>query len=312
MTGHFAIAKPVEFVDVHVDRDNKLYVDPSAIRFWANNGDFWAQGAYSTISGFFDEFLRRLWSGSAPDEKKARDMLLRFREPRETRLGMSAFGFNGSGTSEKIGHAIWISLKENPLCTLNISILKKLEDIPLFVDEIANDRVSDLTTRLIFRELASFTKKQMAEHPTLKAAAEEGEFQVWDSNSGEWVKEVITLPFVKEGTDKGKALLLVPKRAVHRNLRMSHGKYWQGEVLGSVQDDLTTYGANGKPIKPAKKDLGKREEYRKKRPLNISRTHQIWIRDNFDLLETYRQRVDDAYVPLSDEEIEKRLGPSAD
>ncbi|MFJ5641311.1 hypothetical protein [Streptomyces sp. NPDC093223] len=308
MTGHFAITTPIEFLDVHVDRDNKLYVDPSAIRFWANKGDAWARGAYSAISEFFDEFLRRLQSGSSSEEKRAREMLLQFHEPHETRLGMSASGFYGSGASKEIGDAIWLALKENPLCAVDVSILKRLEDIPLFVDEIADDRVSDLTTRLIFRELAAFTKAQMEKHPALKEAAREAEFQVWDPGSGKWTKESISLPHVKEGEDvKGKALLLVPKKAVHRNLRMGPAKYWGVEILGSIQDDLTTYGSNGRPIAPTKQELGKRGEYKHQRPLNISRTHQVWIRDNYNLLESYRQRVDDTYEPLPDEEIDQRL-----
>ncbi|MFB6822201.1 hypothetical protein ACFCXA_11495 [Streptomyces virginiae] len=307
ITGHFSLTTPVEFVDVHVDRDNKLYVDPSAIRFWAKSGDQWSQEAYSSISGFFDEFLRRLWSTSSADNRNAREMLWEFHEPRETRLGMSAVGFDGSGASEKIGDAIWQSLRENPLCTLAVPILKRLEDIPLFVEDVANDRVSDLTTRLIFHNLAKFTNGQMENHPALRNASRESEYQVWNAEEGAWVKEAISLPHVtQEGEGEGRPLLLVPKIAVHRNLRMSHGKYWGGEILGSIQDDLTTY-SNGKPIAPAKKDLGKREEYKQKRPLNIRRTHEIWIRDNLNLLEAYRERTDSSFVPLSDEEINERL-----
>ncbi|MET9495744.1 hypothetical protein [Streptomyces sp. NPDC006552] len=307
MTGHFSIAAPVDFVDVHVDRDNRLYVDPSAIRFWAKNRDAWASEAYASICEFFDRFLERMLSSSTAQNQSAREMLWQFHEPRETRLGMSAEGFDGSGAGEEIGDAIWTSLKDNPLCTLRVPILKRLEDIPLFVPEIANDRVSDLTTRLIFRDLAKFTNDQMEKHPSLKASAGEAEFQVWEATSGSWGKEEITLPHVKiPGDEKRRPLLLVPKIAVHRNLRMSHGKYWEGEILGSIQDDLTAY-INGKPVAPTKKDLKRRDAYRHKRPLNVERTHEIWTRDNFNLLEAYRERVDSTYEPLSDDEIEERL-----
>jgi hypothetical protein len=307
VTEHFSIAAPVEFVDVHVDRDNRLYVDPSAIRFWAKSGDAWAIGAYASICEFFDKFLERMLSSSATQNQRAREMLWQFHEPRETRLGMSAEGFNGSGASEELGYAIWASLKDNPLCTLRVPILKRLEDIPLFVPGIANDRVSDLTTRLIFRDLAKFTNRQMEKHPSLEASKEEAEFQVWEATSDSWSKEGIALPHVRtSGDEKGRPLLLVPKIAVHRNLRMSHGKYWEGEILGSIQDDLTAY-INGKPVAPTKKDLKRRDDYRHKRPLNVERTHEIWKRDNFNLLEAYRERVDSTYEPLSDDEIEERL-----
>ncbi|MFE3387000.1 hypothetical protein [Streptomyces anulatus] len=308
MTEHFSISTPVEFVDVHIDRDNRLYVDPSAIRFWARSGDAWASDAYSSICEFFDKFLERMLSSSEKQNRSAREMLWQFHEPRETRLGMSAEGFDGSGASEEIGDAIWASLKDNPLCTLRVPILKRLEDIPLFVPGIANDRVSDLTTRLIFRDLERFTSRQMKIHPSLKASAAEADFQVWEKHSGSWTREKLSLPHAMlEGDAKPRPLLLVPKIAVHRNLRMSHGKYWEGEILGSIQDDLTAYIA-GKPVAPTKKDLKGRDEYRHKRPLNIKRTREVWDRDNLNLLEAYRERVDSKYEPLSENEIEERLG----
>ncbi|MEU9251007.1 hypothetical protein AB0D66_04065 [Streptomyces sp. NPDC048270] len=308
VTDHYNLNDSVEFVDVHVDRDNRLYVDPSSIRFWAKSGDKWALEAYGSIDAFFSEFLRRLWSTSSSENQSAREMLWQFHEPRETRLGMSAVGFDGSGASKEIGDAIWHSLSENPLCTLSVPILKRLEDIPLFVPDIADDRVSDLTTRLIFGDLARFTARQMEKHPELQRGAREGDYQVWDRDSKAWGKAPMPLPHVEQaGGGKAKPLLLVPKTATHRNLRMSHGKYWQGEILGSIQDDLTTF-INGKPVAPRKEDLKKRDEYQARRLLNTKRTEEIWNRDNVNLLEAYRERVDEAYQPLSDEEINRRLG----
>ncbi|MFJ1744015.1 hypothetical protein ACIOG4_35735 [Streptomyces microflavus] len=308
MAEHFSIGAPVDFVDVHVDRDNRLYVDPSAIRFWAKNGNAWAGEAYASICEFFDKFLERILSSSASENRSAREMLWQFHEPWETRLGMSAVGFSGSGASEELGDAIWDSLQSNPLCTLRVPILKRLEDIPLFVPKIADDRVSDLTTRLIFRDLAKFTRAQMELHPSLNSLASDSEFQVWDAGSGSWSKETINLPHVKiDGDSERRPLLLVPKIAVHRNLRMGPSKYWEVEILGSIQGDLTAY-IGGKAVAPSKKDLKGRDEYRHKRSLNVKRTHEIWTRDNFNLLEAYRERVDSKYEPLSDDEIEQKLG----
>ncbi|MER6436177.1 hypothetical protein ABT275_07475 [Streptomyces sp. NPDC001185] len=306
MTDHYRLTAPVEFVDVHVDRDNRLYVDPSAIRFWARSGDSWAQGAYESITVFFDEFLRRLWSSSSSDNQSSREMLWQFREPKETRLGMSALGFDGSGTAKEMGDAIWKSLSENPLCTLRVPILKRLEDIQLFVPGIANDRVSDLTTRLIFSDLAKFTATQMEKHEELQFGAREDAYQIWDRDAAKWGKEAMSLPCIQQGSAEGKPLLLVPKMAVHRNLRMSHGKYWEGEILGSIQDDLTAI-INGKPVAPTKKDLKKRDEFQARRRLNTRRTEEVWHRDSFNLLEAFRDRIDRSYEPLSDADIDERL-----
>ncbi|MFE7407163.1 hypothetical protein [Isoptericola sp. NPDC057559] len=294
----------MDFLDVHVDKDNRLYVDPSAIRYAAKAGEPWATSAYRALTDFFDEILRRLKNASR--HRDGESMLTEFHEPRETRLGMSKFGYDGSGASREIGERIWAAIKDNPLCLIEVPILKRVEHLPMFVDDLSNDRVSDLTSRIIFDKLVAFTLDQATKHPSI-TLGEPMEFQVWDTAAGVWSTKTYALP--DAGTAKQEPLLLVPKHVVFHSLRMSNRGYWSVPVLGAVQDSQTTIGGNGKPIAPSKESLKDRDDLKDNiRETNQQWTEREWIQRRTNLLERYEEFVDGKFTPLDDDEILNRLG----
>jgi len=119
VTDHFSLgvrSADVPFVDVNVLRDNRLFVDPSAVRVAARLGYRWGVRADKSLSAFFDEILDCL---SDPKKyKQGEDSLAEFHEPSETRLGMSARGYRGSGASRELGARIWRELRTNPVCSI--------------------------------------------------------------------------------------------------------------------------------------------------------------------------------------------------
>lgn len=299
----FGITGPVEFVDVHVEKDNRLYVDPSAIRNGAKAGDPWSRGAYATLVGFFDALLGHIRTPATHGAGRA--MLTEFHEPKETRLGMSASGFDGSGAARELGERIWEAIVTNPLCLLQVPILRRVEHLPLFVDGINNDRVSDLTSRIIFANLVDFTRDQMRKHPQI-APGPPREYQVWDSMTNTWSTAVFSLP--DAGTAKVQPLLLVPKRAVYYGLRMNPTGYWNVPVLGAVQASEAVRRRDGRVDKPTKKRLKERETLEDIRPTNQRWTEREWELNHEDLLQRYEEYIDQGFDPLDDDEIARRLG----
>jgi hypothetical protein len=307
VTDHYKLgttSADVPFVDVNVLRDTRLFVDPSAIRVESQNGYTWAERADKSIKVFFDQVL--LCLGDRALHEQGMNSLAEFHEPRETRLGMSATGFDGRGASREIGERIWNSLLTNPLCAKNVALLKRLEDIALFVDDISSDRVSDLTTRIIIEDLIAFTQIQMGLHRGLSADTISTSIQTWDVSTNTWIAKSFTLPRVLIPGRPDTALILVPKRLVHIGLRMYAGGFWSIEAIGAVQDDEAVVLENGRTIKSNKDELKKRPELRKVRPTNISQTERIWLRDERSLIESYRTHVDGSFEPVSDEQIEKK------
>ena len=84
----------LDFVDVSLNTDNRLFVDPFAL---SQKADRWSQGAHRTIVSFFQSIIDSIRGG---DENRAKELLGRLREPNETRLGYSRRRVQGAGIGE--------------------------------------------------------------------------------------------------------------------------------------------------------------------------------------------------------------------
>jgi hypothetical protein len=302
-------SKDVSFVNVNVFEDNRVFIDPSVIRIEAKNGDKWATLADNELIRFFNFILACLHDPKKHDDGKS--ALMEFHEPPETRLGMSAKGFHGSGAGPEIGEAIWDSLLSNPLCTVRVALLKRIEDIALFVGNVANDRISDLTSRIIIEVLIEYTHDQMKKHPKLGIQTTNHPIQVWDSKNHAWDTSTYNLPTVKKTGEPDSPLILVPKRLVHIGLRMTPEGFWSHGPITAVQEDETRTvrlpDGKLKDIKPDKKDLKARPELEHIRPTNIEQTLRIWERDNRDLIEGYRRYIDGTYEEITQAQLDSKI-----
>jgi hypothetical protein len=73
----------LDFVDIALQRDNRLFLDPFAI---SQKLDRWSQSAASTIRIFFQQVVDDI---RANRHEHAHQLLMHLREPNETRLGFS-------------------------------------------------------------------------------------------------------------------------------------------------------------------------------------------------------------------------------
>ncbi|UQB13325.1 hypothetical protein [Clavibacter nebraskensis] len=234
ITADFGISAPVSFVDVHVERDNLLFIDPSAIRAAESAGSRYGRQASAELITFFDFILAKLRSPHAADHAVGEESLQHFHEIGNTRLGMSAAGTDGHGAAEKLGTVIWAELFSNPLCQQAVAVLKFVEDIPVFVDDIDKDITSDITARIVFDTLANFTQDMMRAHPELEAKRPVAKLRTdrWDTSRAAWVSTEVDLPEAD-----GKPLLLVPKDFVNFKIEMSFGQYLQVPLLSEIQSE---------------------------------------------------------------------------
>lgn len=84
----------LEFVDVDIQDDVPLFIDPGAIRLLPTT---MAQECASLIQNFFQRVLDAMQQG---DHQKANELLATLNELNETRLGYSAAGAKGHGMGE--------------------------------------------------------------------------------------------------------------------------------------------------------------------------------------------------------------------
>ncbi len=88
---------------------------------------------------------------------------------------------------------------------VDVSILTQIEDIPLFVEDVAADITSDLTTRIILKPLADFTAQMVARYPQFRTAGHGVKTvsrRTWDPQTKNWTHVDLDLPIVLRSTTR--------------------------------------------------------------------------------------------------------------
>jgi hypothetical protein len=272
---YFKIDKPqsqLDFVDIPLDTDIRLYVDPYAL--YISPVD-WLRVAGNLVASYFDLLLKALKKG---DEQKAMMMLSHLHEPNETRLGQSTGKPQGRGWGEKQARQLYDSLARSK--AIRSGLLQDIGDLELFLPRIAEDKISDLTINVIRSELVAYTQEQCDLHGVETEEVPANVF--WNPDDQRWEAHYAHLPVYG-----GEGLILVPKVAVRRRLVPDGEEYYRCDILPFLQAELVNSRSslvhllrNGDP-KVYKKDLRAQDEYKfsKEFLLDFSEAHpDIWKR----------------------------------
>jgi len=270
VTHYYGITSPVPFLDVDVDVDSYMFVDPFKIRMGLGPTSV-AAAANVCTSSFFDQITSAVVSSNPAHRRRGLDLLQHFEEPYETRLGMSKLGFHGHGGADGVGQIIWDALDGNAAFLVRVGVLHQIEDIPMFVEGIANDITSDLTTRVIFEPLVDFTNDCVSKFPQLAGGTglKQVTRQVWDPMSSTWVSKKVTLPTVD-----GKPLLLIPEEWTTHNLLLNAGRLYDTELLTHVQTERAVIDG----LVDAKGRLVRTPKYRLKQDARLHRSNKTIIK----------------------------------
>lgn len=211
----------LDFVDVPIQRDLPLFVDPFT---FTTQDDDWSLRCNEAVLSFFEAALACVRSG---DDRRGRLLLDNLREPNETHLGLSSGRPQGRGVSGKQAFDLYEHLKKSRAAQKGV--LSELADCDLFVEGIGADKISDITTNIIRQELILYTQDQCRLHgiPLRKDVASG---RLWDQTRKEWTDKYVELPVIL-----GKRLLLVPKASVRWSLAFSPQGYYRHFVLEYLQ-----------------------------------------------------------------------------
>ncbi|MEI5585411.1 MULTISPECIES: hypothetical protein [unclassified Agromyces] len=288
---HFGITGAVPFIDVDVDADNRLYIDPRAVRL-RRSPQRYADQAVRCADTFLTTVTDCVFDGSPGALGRGRELLERFVEPWETRLGMSDEGFHGRGGASVVGGWIWEAFVGDLEALVRLGILHQLEDLPVFVGGIDKDITSDIATRIYFEPLGRFTEQMIADYPEFAADGKEVRTYrkpVWNPDSCEWDEAEFTLPVVK-----GEPLLLVPVGWARPTLLMSAGRYYDTVVLSYAQMEQAILMSDGKVWNARKADLRKQRDLQPGRTTSLRVTLRA-IASREDLLRVFKAFVDERY-----------------
>ncbi|WP_272027710.1 hypothetical protein [Kocuria rosea] len=293
ITEHYLIHADVPFLDVHLDHDNQLFLDPSAIR---NATGPRARQAQALLQAYFTEVLRLRQSAGHEAQTRGRALLAGLHEPNENRLGFSQGGVGGHAIGPGIADDLWDLLGNNPAAV--DAALTRIEDIPLFIHQVGDDLISDLTTRIIYPVLAQFTSEMVQRYPALGQHLTTERIGIYSPQTQTWEEEAFTLPYAFD-----RQILLIPKNWVFWRLLMDPDAFYNRFATTSVQEERQRIGANGRLWRPSKASLN--DEFTDHKQLNTDRAahHRQGGRD---LVAEYRAQVDQDFEPLTDEELHLR------
>lgn len=289
VTTHFGIPGPVPFVDVDVDEDNRLFLDPRAVRMRSGQDPFAGEAVRS-----LDTFLGTITSAALSTNPRQRThglhLLQTFPEPWETRLGMSARGFYGHGGAEEAGTRIWTALTTDLRVLVQVGMLHQLEHLPLFIEGIDRDITSDITTRVIFHPLLRFTAAMVARYPQLaQESTVVTDHQVWDTHQRRWTIAREPVP-----TANGKPVVLVPKGWARRTLLMNATRFHSTSLLSYAQMEQAAFLPNGEILTTPKDALKKQEGLTPGRGTNIAVTLRAY-EEGDDLVRLFSRFVDSRF-----------------
>lgn len=264
LSNYYGLTGTLPFIDVDIDDDNTIFVDPLAIRLSSGPSPYRVE-ALQCMDSFMDRVTTLITKGTAKSLEEARKLLGSFKEPWETRLGYAQAGYFGHGGASHLGDELWNELKTNLLALVQVGMLRQIERIPSFVKGVAADVTSDLTTRIIYASLVHFTTDMMALYPALRVGVKTHLARLWDVSTNRWVEREVSLP-----APNGTPVLLVPVGWARRNHLMTASRYCGVTVLGHVQRREAVFSKQTKRwIRTPKDQLKKREDLKDVVPTNI-------------------------------------------
>lgn len=213
----------LDFVDVDPGQDKALYIDPVPL---SRAVDSWSRSCSDAIVSFFQAIVDSIRQDRGFDGLRLLDGL---HEPNETSLGLSRGRPAGRGIGDIQAQQLYERIRRSR--AVQNGVLNELSDCELFVPRIGEDKISDITTNVIRRQLIEFTQQQCELHSIPMNDNVPSGF-LWNSGTSSWDNKYTRLPIVN-----GRKVLLVPKSAVRWNLTFSHEQFRDFFVLTYLQDE---------------------------------------------------------------------------
>lgn len=283
----------LDFVDVVLNDDNLLFVDPRKIEGSTLRRD---QPIKDCLNTFFGNLIISISSGNRVN---ALSLLSGIEEPKETRLGYGENSPNGKSAGAKIKLDLIDAIMNNPV--IKSKKVSSISDMTFFIPNLGIDRISDITTKVIKQFLIKFTQAQCRKLGIpMKSVLQTGIFNpatlTWDSGH-------VDLPvYDHNGVDK--PVIFIPKGFVSRSQDANSNfncffRFARNFVINSGNGKFVrNVPRNGKENSILAKDFDK--------TLGITKEElSKWVIEYPDLLSNYWLASFDKVKPLSDDEIEE-------
>lgn len=214
----------LDFVDVPLDTDLAVFVDPQALR---NLETDMGRACTSLVQNYFQAVLDEISRGN---HRKSLGLLSALNEKNEFHLGYSQDKSGGRGMGPESAKAVWTAL-----CSSNAAVtglLQDIEDTCLFIDGIGVDLISDAVCNIIREPLIRYTQ-YICEYYGIPLTPDVDSGPIWNPQSKQWENGYTSLPIAES---YGK-VILVPKIIVRHKLSYECYEYYQHYLLPVMQSE---------------------------------------------------------------------------
>lgn len=304
--------KELDFADVNLNRDNRLFIAPGLIN---KSTDIKLAKIGSTkVIDYFNTIFGLMM---ANDLFNVRKLCSYSNECNATKLGYSVSKSMGRGASEQNLNKLF-----NGICKLSI-LLKENSDnaihllqpdaLKVFINNFGPDRLSDLVTSIIKKELVEYSLKQAEKHGLSISHNKKNLGFYWDMTVHDWkkIEEHVII-----GPD-GEYLILVPKHILTSEKNLDTRKFVQKYIFKRKQSECLENNSplctskklkNGKikTFHPSFKILWQEEVYKKYKNKRTAASDYALneVINNREILNLfYSDMMNEKIIGLSDDEL---------
>lgn len=226
-----AIDDNTDWFDPLLNLDTPLFVDPFLV--YAEEGGFW-EGSDDAIAHHFERGFTLLAGHHQSTQSlqyRKTVALMKFPEPSEFGLGVTARSTDGAGGGEGLAHQIVTAM--GIAIERGLEDLRRFEELGVLVERIGRDRISDITCNILKSRFIEYTQLQAADLGIPLV-----EFEVTNAGFNErrrrWESRRVQLP---ANPLSEKPIILTPKRFL-RELPTLNADDWWEYVEPDLRDDL--------------------------------------------------------------------------
>lgn len=212
----------IDFIDIDLSTDTELYLDPTLIDVLPTP---WCKETKKIINDYFENVFDAC---HRKDYARLYDIVACGKEPNETKLGVSIEQSCGKGSRPENLYKIFRSVAEDTL--VEDGLVKNPAELCIFVDNFAEDRMSDLITNVIRRQLYKFTVMECEKYGVELGEKIEKLGPYWNAKLQKW-EQLNDHPIMVNG----RKILLVPKIVTRRKFILTVRQYLYKHVLSRRQ-----------------------------------------------------------------------------
>jgi hypothetical protein len=224
LSEHYKLNKSqhqLDFVDVYVEHDIRLFVDPSLFALY---DDAWSNACHNDICGYFQSLVDKIIGGHRAEALR---LLQNLSEPKETHLGFGVSAKTGRGIGAYQALTLYDKLSQST--AVKTGFVTDLSDCELMVKGIGFDKISDLVTNIIRKHLIAYTQNQCDLLDIATFDSPSG--FAWDNSSAKWARST----FVKLPRVNNHSVIFIPKKVVVYQSEFDAQHFYNNDILEYLQ-----------------------------------------------------------------------------